>query len=248
MVLPQAAQVARSRTAADLAQALQRVDPRWRLRVNRNRGTLLSLRWRGNVGTVSVHAELLADPAFCAALPAWVAHGGRRPQVAVDGAVRALAEQRFVRSSVEARSALGAWEPLGGPVDLGTCFARLHAAWFAHLDLPEVGWGRRVAPGRVLTHIRFGAYHPGRRPRVVLHPRLDQPWVARVFVEHVLFHELCHHAQARRPVPGETDHSPRFRDWERRYPHHDLARAWEQAYLPHLLGGTIPELSAAGGA
>jgi predicted SprT family Zn-dependent metalloprotease len=70
---------------------------------------------------------------------------------------------------------------------------------------------------------------------VLVNPRLDQPWIARCFFEHVLFHELCHHAQACAPVRGERPHSQRFRAMERSYPYHAEAQAWERSHLDRLL-------------
>lgn len=226
--------------AAELDRAITAVAPQWRLRVNRNAGTLLSLRGTPDRATISVHASLLEDAAFVAALPRWVARGGRTRCPIIDVALRHAQDRLFAQQSATQRAALPPWEPLGGPLELVTVATRIHRDWFAHLPCPAVEWARAVAPGRRLSHIRFGCYRGGARPRISLHPRLDQPWVARVFIEHVVFHELCHHAQACRPQRGENAHSERFRAWERRYPHHALAQAWERAYLRDLLAGTTP--------
>jgi hypothetical protein len=225
---------------AALVAIRTRLDPRWALRLNSNRHTLLSLRWHIDHGTVSVHRDLLADAAFCAQLPAWVSAGGHGNFPAIDRALHVVQDRHFVDESAAARSRLPPWAPIGTSLDLEGTFRRLHGDWFAHTPIPGVGWARGVAPGRRLTHIRFGAYHPGKWPKILLHPRLNQPWVARMFVEHVLFHELCHHAQACRPLRGEGAHSERFRTWERRFPQHQAAQAWEKAYLPYLLAGTVP--------
>jgi hypothetical protein len=221
--------------------AIAAVAPGVRVERNRNRRTLLVLR-RADDGvlTLSVHAGLLAHVACVAELPGWLTSNGRGRFPGIRAALRAVANEENTQRAAAARAELPPLETLAGPFDLIETFGRLHARWFAHISLPRVAWGRGVAPGRALHHIRFGCYRPGRQPLVTLHPRLDQPWVARVFVEHVLFHELCHHCQACRPVPGETAHSARFRSWEHRYPHHADALAWEKAYLPHLMDGTLP--------
>jgi predicted SprT family Zn-dependent metalloprotease len=86
-----------------------------------------------------------------------------------------------------------------------------------------------------LRAIRFGAYRRHGTPTIFVNPRLDRPWVARAFVEHVLHHELCHHAQHCQPVRGERPHSPRFHAWESTYPLHREAIAWQRHYLSHLL-------------
>ncbi len=238
-----AASVAATVSATHLAQAIAAVAPQWRLRVNRNATTLLSLRGTAHQATVSVHEDLLTNPDFVAALPRWIARGGRSRCPLIERALRQVQDRLVAQQSAMERAALPPWEPLRGPLDLAAMATRIHRDWFAHTPYPQVEWSRAVAPGRQLTHIRFGAYFHGARPRITLHPRVNQPWVARMFAEHILFHEFCHHAQACRPIRGETPHSPRFRTWERRYPHHELAQAWERAYLRDVLAGTVPRES-----
>jgi len=226
-----------------VAASLAALRPPWRLRVNHNHATLVSLRGDQHQRTVSVHADLLADPAFIAVLPQWVASNGKVGGSVVQAALRIVQERMHASRRVNERTALPPWEPLGSVLDLDAMYSRLHGDWFAHTPKPAIAWSRAVDPGRQLTHIRFGCYRSGAQARISLHPRLHQPWVARVFVEFVVFHELCHHTQACRPMRGETAHSARFRQWERRYPHFVLASAWERAYLPELLAGTTPVLA-----
>lgn len=228
---------------ATVAASLAALRPPWRLRVNHNHATLVSMRGDQHQRTVSVHADLLEDAAFTAVFPQWVASNGKVGHSVVQAALRIVQERVHASRCVNERTALPPWEPLGPVVDLDSMYSRLHGDWFAHTPKPAIAWSRAVAPGRQLTHIRFGCYRSGAQPRISLHPRLHQPWVARVFVEFVIFHELCHHTQACRPMRGETAHSTRFRQWERRYPHFVLASAWERAYLPELLAGKTPILS-----
>jgi hypothetical protein len=203
------------------------------LSLNDNRTILISLRgdqWRGL--RLSVHAELLKHPAAVADLPAWVSSGGRRASPAIrqalDQAGRALrAREREASPPLQL-------EPLGGPLDLDARFARVHAMWFPHLARPAVGWSRTVRrPNR--RHLRFASYRRTPTPLVLVSPRLDQPWVARAFVDFVLYHELCHHAQACDPKRGETAHSARFRAWEQRFPDCELLLRWERENLDRFL-------------
>jgi hypothetical protein len=124
---------------------------------------------------------------------------------------------------------------IGTGFDFAAALARIHAEHFPALPAIPLRWQRD--PGeRRLRSIRYGAYH--RRERTLsLHPRLRRPWVAQVFVEHVLYHELCHHAQACAPQRGERSHSARFRAWERAFPGHEMALAWERRHVQRMLAG-----------
>lgn len=207
--------------------------PGCRVRLNRNTKTMLSLRGRQGGCVVSVHIGLFDHEDALADLPAWIASHGRRTTQRLRQALQTVwRDQRRDAIAVE-RATFPLLEAIPVPFDLVGEFDRIHATWFAHLPKPTVRWGRH-SPRRTLTSIRFACYR--RRPReVVVNPRLARPWVARIFVEHVLYHELCHHAQACTPIRGEPPHSRRFRQWEARYPHHDLALAWERLHLERFL-------------
>ncbi|GDY11922.1 hypothetical protein LBMAG53_08000 [Planctomycetota bacterium] len=198
------------------------------VRVHRNRTIALGLRGRTGAWRLGIHAALLEDPALIEALPAWItAGGGGRHPVIIQALARLDARLIASLPPVEA-------EPLGRPWDLAKEFSRIHATWFGDLPPPEVGWSRDSHRSRQ-RHIRFGSYHRGPPARVLLHPRLNQPWVAKVFVEHVLYHELCHHRQACQPVRREKPHSQRFKQWEGTYPHYALAIAWERSHRHRLM-------------
>ncbi len=226
--------------ALALGRALTDVAPAIQLRLNRNRGTLISLRGDRHAPRLSLHVALLDHPAALAELPEWVRRNGRGRWPGIQAAITSVFAGRpdDRAQGVPIPDEIRALPRLAGPLDLAALFARVHRTWFAHLPPPPVTWARN-GPLRQ-RHIRFGCYRCRPAPLVSLHPKLDQPWIAWCFVEHVLFHELCHHAQACAPVRGESPHGARFRAWERRYPLHDQARRWERAYLQHVLGGTLP--------
>jgi hypothetical protein len=223
----------RERRYAELSARLAALPRPIALSLNDNRTILISLRGDFRRGLrLSIHRELLDHPAALADLPRWAAAGGRAAspaiRAALDQAGRALrARERQSQPPLEL-------EPLGGPLDLREAFERVHAAWFLGLPLPEVGWSRTVRkPNR--RHLRFASYRRRPTPLVLVSPRLDQPWVARAFVDFVLYHELCHHAQACDPKRGETAHSARFRAWERRFPGCELLLRWERENLDRFL-------------
>lgn len=223
-----------------LVHSLRLIDATLRVRLNRNRSTLISLR-ENHGWTLSLHERLLEHPEAMNELPRWIARRGRGSYPALDHSMHAvMRELREVERSRRGAASVPALPTLAGPLKLNEVFDRVHDTWFGHLPKPAVAWSRqRQAPRQ--RHIRFGCYRRKPSPLITLHPRLDQPWVAQAFVEHVLYHELCHHAQACSPVRGEPVHSPRFRAWEQRFPLHAEVMAWERAHLDHFLDGSTPE-------
>jgi hypothetical protein len=199
------------------------------IRLTHNRRLLLGLRGvRGRAVTLSIHHDLASQREHWNDLVRWVAAGGRE----LSRTLRAAMDEVFARQ--QRALPLPDLAPLGGPCDLPAIARHVHGTWFPHLAPVPVVWGRNAPAGR-RRQIRFGSYR--RRPAgITVHPLVDQPWVAYRFIEFILFHEYCHHAQACRPQPGETAHSARFRAWEARYPHRDVALAWERAALPRFLG------------
>ncbi len=205
------------------------------IRINHNERTLLSLRGSRTEGIrLSLHQGLLDHPAALAELPAWIRGRGRVPGAALKLAIDTV----FISLAKKSRGDLTTapyFEPLGRPVDLEALYAEIHGKWFPKLTRPPILWGPRLRPTR-RRHIRFAAYHSRPQARIIVNRLLDQPWVAREFIAYVLYHELCHHAQACDPVRGEHPHSPRFKEWEARYPRFDELLLWEKAHLDRFLG------------
>jgi hypothetical protein len=203
------------------------------LRLNRNRRILISLRGSARRGMrISLHAQLLGHREALDDLPRWIAAGGRTPSPAIRQALSDLG--RLLRDEERRSKPPLLLEPLGGPLDLAAALNRIHALHFPHLPKPDVIWGRarRHKPAR---QVRFATYRSRPHPLVMVSPRLDQAWVARLFVDYVLFHELCHHAQACAPIRGERVHSRRFQTWERAFPGHADATRWEREHLDRFL-------------
>lgn len=226
-------------SAAALADAL----PGIRIRLRRSRRTLLSLRHGPHGPHLGIDPRLLEQPGAPELIVEWVSRRGR------GGAGAGLRDllTRVQREGLGERlrsvpPAIAGLPVLGGTPDLEAVCAAVHGRWFADLPPVAIGWARMAH--RSLRAIRFGCYRRGDPARISIHPRLARPWVARVFLEHVVFHELCHHRQAHQPLwRRERMHSPRFRSWERAYPAHAEALAWEKAALPCLLDDTPPPWS-----
>ena len=211
-----------------LRRVLSTVRDLHQVRLNRNAGTLLSLRGSRSEGLrLSLHEQLLDHPEAIAAIPAWIAGDGRQPEPALQQALEAV--QQRMR---QLRPPGPDLPTLVGPLDLMATAERVRGMWFPHLSLPTMRWGR--GSNGVRRRVRFAAYKR-RPPTIIVNPILDQPWVASDFIDFVVFHELCHHAQAMRPIPGETPHSTRFKAWESRFPRYTQVLAWERAHLERFL-------------
>ncbi len=205
------------------------------VRLNHNDKTLVSLRGSVREGIrLSLHHRLLDHPAALAELPGWIKARGRKPGPELNRAITLVFDGMAAERRTDPAT-LPVFAPLGDPLDLPVLYDGIHATWFPQLSKPPVAWGPRRHEGGRRRRIRFAAYHRRPHARIVVNRLLDQPWVAREFVAYVLYHELCHHAQALDPVRGETPHSTRFKQWEARYPRFRELLLWEKAHLDRFL-------------
>ena len=206
-------------------------------RLNRNRQTLVSLRHqKDHTLRLSMHHELLEHPDCIDDLFRFAQTGGRGRFPHLQRAMNTVYYGQCVTKEAAPDTIdqdLAGLQRIGQDYDFYAAFDQIYQLYFA--DLPKPGFGWQRSPGkRQLRSIRFGAYYSDRKI-VYLNPRLQQPWVAEIFVQHIIHHELCHHRQYQNPVRGETSHSKRFKRWEAAFPGYDQARRWEKAYLKQIL-------------
>ncbi len=206
------------------------------VRLNNNRSTLVSLRQDGHgIYGVSVHHRLFDRPEALPGIHALLVgadHGRRALRRAMQEVLDEQTDHRLRSEEVPILPGIGQ------VFDFQACLDELSSRYFPDLQRPSLRWMRN--PGlRNLRSIHFGTYvgADGRRPTISLHPRLRRPWVALIFVESVIHHELCHHMLAKRERRREKPHGKRFRELERGYPHLELAKAWQRYNLDRLLSG-----------
>lgn len=224
--------------------------PGLQIRCNRNRQTLVSLRTRraGDL-VLSIRPELLIAE-LLPELTAFVRARGHGAYPLLRHHMRRVFEDLATATPVSGSTVdpgLLALPALGpDPIDLQAIADAIHRQYHADLPPVPVHWSRAAARNRRLRSIRFGTYRPGPPPRISIHPRLAQAWVARCFLELVIHHEYCHHRQHCRPSLGRRmGHGPRFRSLERRFADLAPALAWERAFLPCLLDPAQPRPSIA---
>jgi hypothetical protein len=226
---------------ATALDSLRSILPGVAVHLRPNRRTLLSLRGRPGNLRLSLHPQVLVEPDHAAAICAWVLRRGRGGAGVHLRSILSRVHERLARHGDPVhRDAAAQMAMVAGPVDLEAMLSRILTQSFPGLPRPDIQWARRSS-GRLIS-LRFGTYRRQPRPgRIALHPRLDRPWIAQLFIEHVVHHELCHHRQACQPLyTRETAHSARFRVWERAYAGYTQARVWERAALPWLLDDQPP--------
>jgi len=217
-----------ARRAYDLADALGRLAlerfPRFdgvRVRVHRNRSTLIRWRQRGDVMELAVHEAFLPHPTDVLAVV-----GDRCPAAweRLQALPRAVTPPRL-RAEGSVHHLMPLWEEE---------VARVQAVAPFDAD-PLVGWGRW--PGRPPKRsLRLGSCQPGPPEVVRVHPVLDHRSVPDWFVGFVLYHELLHLrfppiTRGRRRIV----HPRSFRQAERRHPRFAEAEAWESEQIGALL-------------
>ncbi|TVR08252.1 MAG: M48 family peptidase [Planctomycetota bacterium] len=233
---------------AELQRFQKQCPPRVHLRFNRNRQTLVSLRQSPTTRqwTLSLRPELLQYPGCEGDLLRFIAQNGNGDFPYLRQAVQDLFERlqhhqaQVIANVIDPK--LSRLPTVGHEIHLHQRLKALQAQYWPELNPPHISWSRNPGP-RPLRSIRFGCYRTSPTPRITIHPRLRQPWVADCFLNHVIHHELCHHAQhciPQRRFRREPIHSPRFRQWEQSYEYYMQARQWERAYVPYLMDPNKP--------
>lgn len=208
-----------------------------RLHVTDNRHTVLSSKRHADRFVVRAHHMFLrADDATWRALGHYLRTGRRPAARAVDAFVEA---HRHLLGPARERAIVV--RTRGQHHDLGAIMRDLVDLYFGGALDVRITWGRdRTGPrSKKRRSIQLGLYTPEER-LIRIHPRLDQAWVPRFFVESIVFHELLHHVTPPVHAGGRRCvHTRAFKQRERLFPHYDLARLWEAQNLDRLLAPDV---------
>jgi hypothetical protein len=205
------------------------------LRFTDNRRTMLSFRRRGAVRDVRLHHMFLdAPPQIVEALGRYLARGDRFASRLIDRYI--AANQGRIRPAPSTPPTR--LHPQGRHHDLAEIQRELSGRYFEGVVKLDITWGRQSTTQRqrrARRTIRMGTYFIDEK-LIRIHPALDQAFVPRYFVAWVVYHEMLHHVVPMPVVNGrKVYHSAEFRARERLFHDYDLARAWEEQFLPQLI-------------
>jgi hypothetical protein len=122
--------------------------------------------------------------------------------------------------------------------NLKETYDRLNGRYFQSKLKVPITWGRSRSRSRRHS-IDFGCYDP--HDRIIrINPALDRPWVPRVFLDYIVYHEMLHGALGIRALSnGRRDiHSLRFREEELKFRFYRWASRWERGNLWRFLRAT----------
>lgn len=200
-----------------------------RVRVTRNRSTMLSASARAEGLTVRLH-EL-----FCAATPreieALVGYLRGHDPVAAH-----TLDQFIVAQSARLAPARRELRAAGQHHDLQLIFDELNETFFHGSSTARITWGRAAAR-RYRRSIQLGVYRSDEK-LISIHPRLDQAFVPRFYVTWIVYHEMLHDVFGI-TVTGRrrSMHPPEFAAMEQTYPDFERCKRWEHENLRRLLQG-----------
>lgn len=192
----------------------------------------------GRNGTVKVrlhHMFLLAPQEVFKSLAQFI----RRPTVACRQQLNAWVRQN--RHLIGGAPRERAWLNLshrGFHVNLKEIYDRLNDQYFDGSLSVTITWGRSRSKARRHS-IDFGCYDPSTES-IRINPALDRPWVPRLFVDYVVYHEMLHASLGVRALAnGRLEvHSPQFREEEKEFRFYNWALRWERSNLWRFLRAT----------
>ncbi|MFZ7112368.1 MAG: SprT-like domain-containing protein [Desulfatiglandales bacterium] len=180
------------------------------------------------------HMFLDADEAVLTSLAHYIS-GGNSCQVKSD--LRHFIERHAYSVRKLARPARARRHNIhvqGRYFDLQKTFSRLNRDYFQNRMDCRITWGnRKRKTGK--ASIRLGSYSQ-QTQTIRVNPILDRASVPAFVLDHIIYHEMLHHAlgfvnkNGRRLV-----HHQRFRELERGFVRHEDARLWLKRHLPGLI-------------
>lgn len=207
------------------------------LTVTDNRCSMLYVR-PGPNGIVKVrvhHMFLLASPGVLKALSQFIRRPTKPSSAILNGFIR---DHRHLIGGRPRERAYLNLTHRGFHVNLKEIFDRLNERYFdSRLRVP-ITWGRTRVRGRRHS-IDFGCFDLHSRI-IRINPALDRPWVPRIFIDYIVYHEMLHASLGIRSYGnGRAEiHSLRFREEEKEFRFYRWALRWERANLWRFLRAT----------
>jgi hypothetical protein len=213
------------------------------LAVTDNQYTMISVRRSRGLFRLRLHHMFLdAAPEVVRALGRYVAHNDRESSQLL-GRFIDVNQRKIRRARARLRRPALAQRPVtvetrGDVHDLQAIFDALNAQYFNNAIDARITWGQRHPAGaapRQRSSIKMGSYSVEDR-LIRIHPSLDRPFVPRMFVEWIVFHEMLHQKHDIPVKAGRRQfHTPEFLAEEATFAHYHEVRLWERMHLDHLL-------------
>ncbi|MDB4964479.1 MAG: hypothetical protein JWN44_168 [Myxococcales bacterium] len=212
-------------------------EARLALAVTDNRYTMISVKREKGLFRLRLHHMFLeADHDIVRALGRYVARNDRDASQLLSRYIDV--NHRKIRRARRRRPTVFTIETRGEVHDLKEIYDDLNQRYFAGCIDARITWSQRAQPGakrRRRNSIKMGSYAVEDR-LIRIHASLDRPFVPRLFVEWIVYHEMLHQKHDIPVVGGRRQfHTPEFMAEEALYEHYDRASRWERENLDKIL-------------
>lgn len=212
-------------------------EARLALAVTDNRYTMISVKREKGLFRLRLHHMFLeADHDIVRALGRYVARNDRDASQLLSRYIDV--NHRKIRRARRRRPTVFTIETRGEVHDLKEIYDDLNRRYFAGCIDARITWSQRTQPGakrRRRNSIKMGSYAVEDR-LIRIHASLDRPFVPRLFVEWIVYHEMLHQKHDIPVVGGRRQfHTPEFMAEEALYEHYDRASRWERENLDKIL-------------
>ena len=212
-------------------------EARLALAVTDNRFTMISVKREKGLFRLRLHHMFLdADHDIVRALGRYVARNDRDASQLLSRYIDV--NHRKIRRARRRRPTVFTIETRGEVHDLQEIYADLNRRYFADCIDARITWSQRAQPGakrRRRNSIKMGSYAVEDR-LIRIHASLDRPFVPRLFVEWIVYHEMLHQKHDIPVVGGRRQfHTPEFMAEEALYEHYERASRWERENLDKIL-------------
>jgi hypothetical protein len=212
-------------------------DARLALAVTDNRFTMISVKREKGLFRLRLHHMFLeADPEIVRALGRYVARNDRDASQLLSRYIDV--NHRKIRRARRRRPTVFTIETRGEVHDLKEIYDDLNRRWFGNKIDARITWSQRAQPGakrRNRSSIKMGSYSVEDK-LIRIHASLDRPFVPRLFVEWIVYHEMLHQKHDIPVVGGRRQfHTPEFLAEEAKYPHYERMSRWERENLDKIL-------------
>jgi len=212
-------------------------EARLALAVTDNRYTMISVKREKGLFRLRLHHMFLdADHDIVRALGRYVARNDRDASQLLSQFIDV--NHRKIRRARRRRPTVFTIETRGEFHDLQEIYSDLNRRYFGGRIDARITWSQRAQPGakrRRRNSIKMGSYAVEDR-LIRIHASLDRPFVPRLFVEWIVYHEMLHQKHDIPVVGGRRQfHTPEFLREEAQYEHYQRASRWERENLDKIL-------------